>query len=250
MTDNKLKIDNTGLQEILDSKSIQVEGGISVNWGTAPKLAIEPGATVGLDETSLTGITTIAEKIVARDVRETELHADKKAVLGNQKTLTKNDVDMMSTKNKIATKEQIITDLKSKAMEQPIEGKNYVERVATEYTNLHSTAESSVTDVQGNELTTPKGLIGMLGLALPLVLNEFLTKISSLNLSDVNKLDKVKDEIESRISEIMQLHNIKKEDLPNLDSSKITENEKDILSWYLQFENIKNQSIKVGDSDA
>ena len=135
-------------------------------------------------------------------------------------------------------------------MEQPIEGKNYVERVATEYTNLHSTAESSVSDVQGNVFTTPKGLIGMLGLGLPVILNEFLTKLTSLNLSDVDKLGKVKDEVESRIAEIMELHNIKKEDLPNLDSSTITENERDILSWYLQYENIKNQSIKVGGNDA
>ena len=99
-------------------------------------------------------------------------------------------------------------------------------------------------------MTTPKGLIGMLGLGLPVILNEFLTKLTSLNLSDVEKLDKVKYEIENRIAEIMELHNIKKEDLPNLDSSTITENERDILSWYLQYENIKNQSIKVGGSDA
>ena len=249
-----IKIDTPTLPNIqIDGSAITLTPPESIPL-TAPtepmSLTLEPGAKVGLEETSLTGITTIAEKIVARDVREADLHADKKAVLGNQKTLTKNDVDMMSIKNKIVTKEQIITDLKSKAMEQPIEGKNYVERVASEYTNLHSTAESSVSDVQGNVFTTPKGLIGMLGLGLPVILNELLTKITSLNLSDVDKLDKVKDEIESRIAEIMQLHNIKKEDLPNLDSSKITENERDILSWYLQYENIKNQSIKVGGSNA
>ena len=135
-------------------------------------------------------------------------------------------------------------------MDQIIDGQAYDEREATEYTNLHSAAESSVSDVQGNVFTTPKGLIGMLGLGLPVILNEFLTKLTSLNLSDVDKLDKVKDEIENRISEIMELHNIKKEDLPNLNSSTITENERDILSWYLQYENIKNQSIKVGGNDA
>lgn len=140
ITDNKLKIDNTGLQEILDSKSIQVEGGISVNWGTAPKLAIEQGAKVGLEETSLTGINTIAEKIVARDVRETELHTDKKAIYADQKTLLSNDVKMKDTKNKIAEKEEVITALKAKAMAQSINGQAYDERVATEYTNLHSQA--------------------------------------------------------------------------------------------------------------
>ena len=140
ITDNKLKIDNTGLQEILDSKSIQVQGGVAVNWGTAPKLAIQDGSTVGLDETSLTGITTIAEKIVARDAREAELHADKKAVLENQKTLTDNDVTMKDTKNKIAEKEEVITGLKAKAMGQTINGYAYDERVAHEYTNLHSQA--------------------------------------------------------------------------------------------------------------
>ena len=65
---------------------------------------------------------------------------------------------MKDTKNKIAENEKSITTMKEKAMAQSIEGKNYVERDAIKYKNLHST-ELRESLALGQAFELPKGIL-------------------------------------------------------------------------------------------
>ena len=189
LAENNIKIDPSAL----NGQTIGVSGTVTAT-GT-----VTASGEVSIAESSLTGISTLAENSTAREAREAELHANKKTMLQNQ----------VNYKDK----NNAITDADHKYKTQVIEEQDYAGQKAKAFTDLHSGNIQNWIDVQGNALNLPAGAIGMLSGALPQILNEYYTKITGDNLADTLDLEHAKEKMKEIALSMLMLYVPKKFDI-------------------------------------
>lgn len=186
--------------------------------------------------------------------------AEKAALeLENEKlksTLLKNATDYLSQITGILDfnfnnipKKQDILDIDHEESTTTVEELNKAKRNMKAWENLHSQVLDNHTDTQGNEQEFTKGLVGILKSFAPATLNEHLTRITGKNMSDVDMLEDMKNRIDDLITGLFNLTNIKKEDLPSIDSEGLTDFDKELLSWYYSKEEIRGQYDIVKDEE-
>lgn len=141
-------------------------------------LVIPDGASIPINgeisiaETSLTGISRLAENSTARELRENELHANKKDMLQNQ----------VNYKDK----NNAITNVDYKYKTQVIEEKDYAAQKAKAFTDLHSSSS----------FTTKEGVDIKAGYyANPVLANQRIYNATMLSQSNLDSDKKLYDEL-------------------------------------------------------
>lgn len=142
-------------------------------------------------------------------------------------------------------KKQDILDVEHEEATTLEEGKNKAQRNVTAWKNLHSLEEGTHTDVQGNAQIYASGLVGILKSFAPATLNEHLTRITGKNMADEWNLQDVQERVEQVLGTFISLFNIKEEDIPSIDTSGLSDFDKELIQWYNALKDKKNLTEDV-----